>query len=104
MSGAKITDGKSPVHLLPMGALEQVAWAFEDGRQKYGAWNWRNGLSWSAHMLAPALRHLFAWARGEDYAPDSKVHHLAHAAACVLILLDSQMNKHGDDDRWRNNE
>jgi hypothetical protein len=37
-----------------------------------------------------AMRHLQAWFDGEDLAPDSGVHHLAHVMACCAMVLDGQ--------------
>jgi hypothetical protein len=68
------------------------------GAKKYAPRNWELGMDWG-RMLAASLRHLFAWARGEDYDPESKLHHLAHAACCVLFLLAYAMRNVGNDDR-----
>ena len=41
-------------------------------------------------MYKAALeRHVDAFWDGEDLAEDSKVHHLAHAMACIALMLDS---------------
>lgn len=98
----KHDDGKYALDLLPYGALMQVGSVLRFGAQKYAAHNWRNGggLSWS-RLLAAALRHLFAWGRGEDYDPETGYNHLAHAACCVLFLLDYTIEGGGTDDRWK---
>ena len=43
---------------------------------------------------------LFRSGRGEDLDPESKLPHLAHAICCFLMLLESQLNEYGTDDRW----
>jgi hypothetical protein len=36
------------------------------------------------------LRHVYDFYNGEDCAPDSKVKHLAHAIACLNIIIDAE--------------
>ena len=50
-------------------------------------------------MALPGWIHLNAWAEGEEAAPDSGVHHLGHARACLGILLDAQETGNLIDDR-----
>jgi hypothetical protein len=40
-----------------------------------------------------------AWFNGEECAQDSGVHHLAHAMACLAILLDAKTCGKLNDDR-----
>lgn len=82
-----------PVALLHLGA------AMEDGRRKYNLFNWRgNSVAGSVYLNA-ALRHAFAFRDGEDYASDSKVHHLGHTLACCAIVLDACATGNLIDDR-----
>lgn len=78
---------KTRLDLIPLAALHEIAAAFEDGAEQYAPWAWRNGRSWLYHMGA-LLRHVFAWACGQDVDPKSGVHHLAHAASRAMILLE----------------
>lgn len=89
---------KLPLRLVPPVAMARMAEALENGASKYGPHNWREfGVSASVYYEA-ALRHLFAWADGEDEAPDSRVHHLAHAMACLAIMFDAmEIGKLNDD-------
>lgn len=82
---------KAPLGLVPPAAIIAISDALADGATKYGPQNWRSndGVKATIYYEA-ALRHLFAWVDGEDTAEDSGVHHLAHAAACLAILLDAQ--------------
>jgi hypothetical protein len=81
---------KSPISLVPAGALVHMAEAFRDGAGKYGAANWRVDPVSTSTYLNAALRHMLAWQDGEELAADSGVHHLGHAAACLAILMDAQ--------------
>lgn len=77
-----------PLWLIPGPALIHQALAHRNGAVKYGPFNWReNGVHVSIYTSA-AMRHLLDYIDGEDRAVDSRVHHLAHAAACCNILLD----------------
>lgn len=79
----------------PLGTVCPVAILHEscamlDGELKYGFRNWRAKHVVARIYIDAALRHIQAWAEGEEYAPDSGVHHLGHARACLGILLDAQ--------------
>lgn len=84
--------------LLPPGPLGEVAQVMDFGAKKYGDYNWTKGTKWS-RFFAAALRHLWAWWRGEDNDPESGRSHLAHVACCVLFLLQYAQGKRGTDDR-----
>ena len=80
---------KVPLHLVPPSASHYLAEALADGAVKYGPYNWReSGVSAMVYVGA-AKRHLDAWLDGQDSAEDSEVHHLAHAMACLAIILDA---------------
>ena len=81
---------KVPMHLVPPVAIAHLARAFENGAGKYGPFNWREKTISSTVYYGAAMRHLMAWYDGEDLAPDSGVHHLAHAMACLAMVLDGQ--------------
>jgi len=82
-----------PVALFALGA------AMSNGKDKYGRFNWRETGSTASVFYDAMQRHLAAWYSGEDYADDSKVHHLAHLMASCAILLDSDLHKCMNDDR-----
>lgn len=84
-SGARYNDGKVPLELIPGIALEDCARVFDYGRRKYAAWNWAKGMAWMV-PFGCLLRHLYAWARGEDNDPESGLPHLGHAM-CNLVML-----------------
>lgn len=100
-SNPKTTIGvtKVPLHLVPPSAKHFLALALEDGARKYGAYNWRDAsISVSVYKSA-AERHLDAFWDGEDLAPDSNIPHIAHAMACMALMLDAQTIGRLNDDR-----
>lgn len=90
---------KPPLGLIPGSARVVLSQAFADGVAKYGPANWRVDPVSASTYINAAERHLTSWYDGEEAAQDSGVHHLAHAAACLLILIDAQMNGTLNDDR-----
>lgn len=92
--------GKNRVDLLPVRPLERVAEVLSAGLNKYPERNWEPGMAWS-RCYASALRHLFAWWRGEDKDPQTGLSHLAHCACNILFLLEYQELQRGTDDRPR---
>ena len=94
-------DSQKPrTDLLPFEALEEVSKVLSHGASKYADHNWRKGMNWS-RLLGASLRHLFAWARGEDLDKESRLSHLAHAACCILFLISYTLNGSGTDDRYK---
>lgn len=90
---------KVPLHLVPPSAKHFLAMAMEDGGRKYGPYNWRDAAISVSVYKAAAERHWDAYWDGEDLAPDSKIHHIAHAMACCAILLDALTTGKLNDDR-----
>lgn len=93
------TEQRVLLHLVPSTGLVKVALAMMDGARKYGPYNWRDEGVGSCTYLSAAERHIRAWLDGEETASDSGQHHLAHAAACLLILMDAQEVGNLVDDR-----
>lgn len=88
---------------VPPGPLYEVARAFDDGARKYGPFNWRETNVLASVYHDACKRHLDCWFHGHDTANDSGVHHLGHAVACLLILLDAEQQQSLGDDRPRHN-
>lgn len=84
--GLKFDDGKLPLELPPYDAIREIAKVLQFGAKKYGANNWRKGLSYS-RLFGALMRHLWAWWLGEDKDPETGFSHLAHAGCCLLFLL-----------------
>lgn len=80
---------KPQLDLIPPASLVYQAIAMQDGAQKYGPFNWREKKIQASIYYAAALRHLAQWYDGEENAEDSKKPHLAHAIACIGILIDA---------------
>lgn len=98
-----IGGSKLPIHLWPTTATVLGSLGLLDGMLKYGRSNWREGGVRASIYVDAAQRHLFAWFEGEDCDPDSGVPHLAHALACLAILVDSQASGNLTDDRMYSN-
>lgn len=98
--GLKFDGDKPALALLPIESLEEVGKVLTFGAKKYAAHNWRQGFKWS-RLLSAAMRHLFAFTRGEDKDPETGLSHLAHAACCLLFLISFGKTGAGEDDRFK---
>lgn len=99
LGGTKHDQGKVRMDLLPPVALEQVAKVLTFGADKYDDHNWRKGFKYS-RLIGAALRHIFSFSRGENLDPETGLPHLAHAACCILFLIDHTLLGYGVDDRY----
>ncbi len=86
--GHKHDEDKPRWDLLPFAAAEAVVGVLTFGAQKYAPENWRFVPDARRRYFAAALRHLVAYWRGERSDPESGRPHLAHAACCLLFLLE----------------
>lgn len=90
---------KVPLHCVPCGPLLEMGLAMMEGGRKYGTHNYRPmGVRASVYYNA-AMRHLIDWWEGEDIDPDSGIHHIIKAAACIFVLRDSMLMGNFNDDR-----
>ena len=99
-TGLKFDSDKLPLHLLSTEAMNQTATVLAFGAEKYAAHNWRKGFVWS-RPLAAAMRHITAFNAGEDKDPESGLSHLAHAACCIMFLLEFEKTHKELDDRYK---
>ena len=90
---------KPSLHLIPASAQVREAKVFELGAAKYGAFNWRRNSVLSSVYVSAALRHIHSYFDGESVDPESGQPHLAHARACMGILLDAMDTGNLVDDR-----
>lgn len=93
--GVKFDTGKPRTDLLPPEALLAAARVLTQGAAKYGERNWEKGLDLH-RVYAAVLRHLFAWAKGEDINTEDGVEtHLAHALTglMMMVTLDERSEK-----------
>ena len=94
-TGKKFDQGKPEWDLLPTGPLEEVVKVLMHGKEKYGRDNWQLIDNPIRRYYSAAQRHLSAFrlARFDSKNPfdaidsESKLHHLAHAACCILFML-----------------
>jgi hypothetical protein len=96
----KFDGDKLPLHLLSTEAMNQTAAVLAFGAEKYAAHNWRKGFVWS-RPLSAAMRHITAFNAGEDKDPESGLSHLAHAACCIMFLLEFEKTHKELDDRYK---
>lgn len=94
-----IGQTKPQLHLIPPAGLAYIAKVMELGAAKYGAYNWREKDVRLTVYLSAMLRHILQELDGEDIDPESGMSHLAHVAACALIVLDAKAGGQLVDDR-----
>ena len=85
--GKKSDTGKLRWDLLPWGALVPVARVLDFGARKYAEENWRHVRPFRKRYKAALLRHVLAYANGEELDRETGESHLAHATCCALFLL-----------------
>ena len=90
---------KLPLHLWPVSATTLGSLALLDGAGKYGRANWRIAGVRASIYVDAAMRHITAWFEGQDADPESELPHLAHALACLAIIVDAQAAGMLRDDR-----
>lgn len=97
--GIKHDADKPMVALVPASAVLEEAKVWTFGAKKYGAHNWRKGLTY-LRILSALLRHTFAIVAGEDTDAESGLLHAAHIRCCAGMLIEFQLNKRTElDDR-----
>lgn len=99
MEGRKLDTGKAPMALLSHTALMKISQVMEFGAKKYSADNWRFGMAWR-RILSAAMRHIGAFSDGEDKDPETQLSHIAHAACCLMFLLEYEETHRDKDDRF----
>jgi hypothetical protein len=90
---------KVRLSLVPPSSIIYEASAFEDGADKYGPYNWREKKVRLSIYVDAFKRHVDQFWDGENFAQDSKKHHLAHAKACLGIIIDALETGNLVDDR-----
>lgn len=85
MEAIKYDSGKYRVDMVPPEYIEGLANIFEMGAKKYGENNWKNGLDIN-RFYAAALRHLFAFKKGQIKDDESGYDHMLHAAWNCLAI------------------
>lgn len=88
--GGKADRGKPIMGAIPPHAELAVARVLTFGAEKYARDAWQAVENAEVRYMDAALRHLNAHRRGELADDESCESHLAHAACCILFLLDMQ--------------
>ncbi len=96
----KLDSGKTEYHYISPIFMEQLSRVLTFGAKKYTAHNWRSGFKWS-RVLSACFRHIYAWMGGQDKDPETGISHLAHAACCLMFLLEFEETHRELDDRWK---
>jgi hypothetical protein len=96
--GKKYDAGKPRLELISRSGEEGLARVLTMGAQKYDAWNWYKGMSWS-RLLGAMKRHTAAFAAGENLDPESGLPHIDHVQACAHFLSTYFHERLGVDDR-----
>lgn len=93
-AAVKHDAGKTDWSLVPWDSVEEIVKVLEFGKVKYAAWNWSsNGGFKYMRVFNSTMRHLLAWARGEDKDPESGLSHIAHAGCNIFFLMHFIKNK-----------
>ncbi len=95
----RIGATKPPLHLIPAAAEITESLVMAHGAKIYGNFNWRHTKIKASIYIAAARRHLCQWFDGQDEDLETGVSHLAHARACLGILLDAMSLDQMIDDR-----
>lgn len=97
--GVKHDENKVRYDLIPHDAMHEIARVLTFGAERYGDRNWEKGIKYG-RLYAASQRHLTSFWRGNKINhEDFGLHHLAHAATCILMLLSHDLNgmQHMDD-------
>lgn len=98
----KYDSEKPKMHLIPSEVLTSIAEVFTFGAAKYGENNWRHDVDTTSYgrTYSSAQRHLNYFWSGEDYDPESGLHHLDHAITQLMILKVQTLEGPSQDDRF----
>jgi len=84
---------------VPPVAMFKVGQVMEVGAAKYGPYNWRDSRVTQSTYINAALRHIMEDWDGTDFDSETGLENLAHAAACLMIVLDARAQNCINDDR-----
>jgi hypothetical protein len=85
--------------VIPFRVLAGLALALAEGAWKYGRHNYRPAGVLVMVYIDATLRHLFAYAEGQDIDPASGFHHVDKAMASLCVLRDGLYQGNVVDDR-----
>lgn len=90
---------KAYMSVIPRPVLWEVGLAMLEGSLKYGRHNYRAAGVRASVYYDALSRHLDAFWEGQDIDPESGLHHLSKAIACMVVLRDGIMQDNWVDDR-----
>lgn len=96
--GHKADHGKPILGAIPPHAELSVARVLTFGAEKHARDGWQAVENAEVRYMDAALRHLNAHRRGELVDDESGESHLAHAACCIMFMLDMQERKRVEND------
>jgi len=91
--GVKYDSGKPLFSLIPPHALEEVAKVLTKGAEKYAPDNWKKVPHLMERYEDAAGRHLNSFSKGDYVDDETGLEHLAHAACCLLFMLETRLTK-----------
>lgn len=101
VEGIKHDDGKPDFTFVSYELLETMARVRAFGAKKYSRSNWKKGFK-VTRSLAAALRHIYAFLRGETNDPESGLSHLGHAVCAIEHAIYDMQHHPANDDRDTN--
>lgn len=102
--GRKYDHNKPRYGLTPPKALEKTVNVLTFGAQKYEPDNWKRVPNAQERYFDAIQRHLWAWKQGEKNDPESGENHLAHAACCIMFMLERDLYTEEEWETIINNE
>lgn len=81
---------KPEMSLLPYNVRVMIVKALESGVEKYGYFNWRVKPNSYRTLTDAAERHIGQFLEGQDFDDESGQHHIAHAIAALVVLLEEK--------------
>lgn len=96
VAGAKLDAGKNRLGLVLMGfarALAQVGAVGTFGAEKYTPHGWVEVPNGIERYTDAMFRHLNYEAQGEEFDPQTDIHHAAHTAWNALARLDLMLRE-----------
>jgi len=86
--GRKDDSERTQYDLVPPFALEEIAKVMTFGAKKYAPDNWKHVDNAKARYTGAAMRHMESYRQGIDTDSETGLHHLAHAACCLMFLIE----------------
>lgn len=96
--GGRKDDAEKPRWELVPPEIEELAVMYTQGAKKYGDRNWEQGMSYG-RIFGALMRHAWAFWRGQEFDPETKVHHMVAVAWNAVALYVYTVRKIGEDNR-----